>query len=65
MGLMFTHSLQEGKSMTYEEFKAEYTALFKRMMGYSPSQAGASIYAERMAEMSDLYPEFAERAESE
>jgi hypothetical protein len=51
--------------MTYAEFKAEYEALFNRMMSYSPDQVGSGIYAEKMAELADAYPEFDERLEDE
>ena len=51
--------------MTYEEFKAEYTSAFNRMMSYKPSEVGAQVYAKKMAELADKYPEFAERCENE
>lgn len=51
--------------MTYEEFKAQYSSLFAKMMAYSPEVVGAGVYAEKMAKLSDEYPEFAERAENE
>ena len=51
--------------MTYEEFKAQYSRLFKNMMSYSPEMVGAGMYAEKMAALSDEYPEFAERVENE
>ena len=51
--------------MSYEEFKKAYTECFDLMMKYSPDQIGARIYSERMAELSDEYPEFEERLLSE
>jgi len=51
--------------MNYEEFKIEYQNLFSAMMKYDPSMVGAGHYAEKMASLSDEYPEFAERAENE
>lgn len=51
--------------MTYQEFKKEYTEIFNRMMGYSPDQAGANIFADKMAELADQYPDFEERLEEE
>jgi hypothetical protein len=51
--------------MSYEEFKKEYESTFKLMMKYSPKQAGAKVYAEKMAELADNYPEFAEAVENE
>ncbi len=44
--------------MTYATFKAEYESLFKTMMGYKPNEVGSSIYAEKMADLADAYPEF-------
>ena len=51
--------------MTYEEFKAEYTKAFERMMGYSCDQAGSRVYAEKMADLADAHPVWADRVESE
>ena len=51
--------------INYEKFKVEYTKTFKRMMGYSPDQVGSGHYAEKLADLSDAYPEFEERLEDE
>jgi hypothetical protein len=51
--------------MNYEDFKAQYVLLFNKMMTYSPEMVGAGHYAEKMAALSDEYPEFAERVENE
>ena len=51
--------------MTYNEFKTAYTAAFNRAMSYKPSECGSVVYAEKMANLADAYPEFAERAENE
>ena len=51
--------------MDYEAFKAEYTKIFKRMMGYSPDQVGSGHFAEKLADLADEYPEFEERLEAE
>lgn len=51
--------------MDYETFKAEYTDTFKRMMAYRPDQVGSTIYAEKMADMEEVYPEWAEKVEDE
>ena len=51
--------------MNYEKFKVEYTKTFKLMMGYSPDQVGSGHYAEKLADLSDAYPEFEERLEDE
>ena len=51
--------------MTYDEFKTAYIAAFSRMVSYKPSECGSTVYAEKMADLADAYPEFAERAENE
>ncbi len=51
--------------MNYESFKTEYAAIFNTMMKYSPNEAGSSIYAEKLADLSDAYPEFAAIIEAE
>lgn len=51
--------------MTYEAFAILYKAIFKTMMSYSCNQVGSGIYAEKMADLSDAHPEWAERAENE
>lgn len=51
--------------MTYEEFKTEYSKLFKLMMSYSPKEVGSGIYCEKLADLADKYPEFEERLEDE
>ena len=51
--------------MNFDEFLAEYRRLFKLMMGYTPNECGSAVYAEKMAELSDKYPEYTERTELE
>jgi hypothetical protein len=51
--------------MNYETFKIEYSKLFKAMMGYTPDQVGAGHFAEKMAALSDEYPDFENRLEDE
>ena len=51
--------------MTYEEFKTAYTAAFNRAMSYKPSECGSMVYTEKMADLADAYPEFADRTENE
>jgi hypothetical protein len=51
--------------MEYEEFKAEYTRLFKVMVSYTPNEVGSDIYAEKMATLADKYPAFVDRIEEE
>ena len=56
---------KKGNEMNFETFKKEYTDTFKRMMSSSPKQAGSRIYAEKMADLEDAYPEWAEIVEEE
>ena len=51
--------------LTYEAFAALYRATFAKLMSYSLKQVGSDIYAAKMADLADAYPEWAERAESE
>jgi hypothetical protein len=51
-------------TMTFSEFKAAYHALFDIMMSYHPNEVGSLIYAEKMAEMADTYPQWAETVET-
>lgn len=51
--------------MNYEEFKIEYTSILKKMMGYTPNECGSVIFSEKMADLADAYPEFAEMVENE
>ena len=51
--------------MTYEEFKTSYTTAFNRAMSYKPSEIGSTVYAEKMADLADAYPMFADRVENE
>ena len=55
----------EGKSMTYEAFKAEFTKLFNLSFKYTVNQAGSGYYVEKLAELADAYPEFETRIENE
>jgi hypothetical protein len=45
--------------MDYETFKIKYTLIFRRMLSYTPDQAGSGIFAQELA------PEFEERLENE
>jgi hypothetical protein len=53
------------KMITYQEFKTLYINTFKTMVSYSPKEVGAQIYAEKLAKLSDDYPEWTELVESE
>jgi hypothetical protein len=60
-----TPTESKGKDMTYEAFKAEYAALLARMLSYSIGQAGSNIYASKMADLVDAYPEYEARYDEE
>ena len=51
--------------MTYNEFKSEYLTAFTKMMSYSPNEIGSLMYANKMADLADMNPTWAERAENE
>ena len=51
--------------MTFDEFKQNYKQIFKYMMSYKPNECGSSYYSEKLAYLSDAYPEFELRMESE
>ena len=55
----------ENKTLTFAEFEKLYRATFATMMGYSLKQIGSAIYAEKLADLSDAYPEWAELVEAE
>ena len=51
--------------MTFAEFATLYTDTFRRMMSYSPDQVGSSVYSDKLADLSDAYPAWAEIVENE
>lgn len=51
--------------MTFEQFREIYLATFRKAMSYAPTECGAGIYAEHLAELADKYPEFAKRCEAD
>lgn len=51
--------------MTLDQFRIEYTATFKKFMSYPSHQVGSQVYAEKMADLADAYPDFAEIVENE
>lgn len=53
------------KKLTYEQFKKEYEAAFKRIQKSTLDQAESANGAEDMAKLADKYPEFLERFEAE
>lgn len=52
-------------STDFRQFALEYRATFAKMMTYSPSQVGAGIYAEKLAELADAHPDWVEQIEGE
>lgn len=51
--------------MTLDQFRKEYTDTFKKFMSYPIHQVGHAVYAEKMADLADAYPEFTEIVENE
>lgn len=51
--------------MTYEEFAQAYRATFALMMSYSPNEVGSAVYVEKLADLADAHPEWAEQVEAE
>ena len=48
---------------TYDEVKKEYMKLYNRFMSYEPGQVGSRIFADKLADLEEEYPEFVERIE--
>ena len=53
------------QTMTYLEFKAAYSSAFASMTKYRIDEAGSTYYAEKLADLSDAYPEFEVQLEAE
>ncbi len=51
--------------MTFAAFAAAYRATFATMMTYSPQHVGCALYVEKLADLADAYPEWAELVEAE
>ena len=51
--------------MTFEEFEKEYKRNFKELKKYTPDQAGSYIYLEKLAELSDINPVWADTVEEQ
>jgi phage regulator Rha-like protein len=47
--------------MTYEEFKEAYVEAFKEMQKYTVDQVGSGHFAQKLADLSDAYPDFENR----
>jgi hypothetical protein len=57
--------MPEEIKMNYETFKAEYIQNFRQMMKYSPNEVGSGMYAEKLADMAEAHPEWAEQVEND
>lgn len=55
----------EASKLTFDEFRKQYQSLFQQMMKYKPNEIGSQEFAEKMAALSDQYPEWAEQVENE
>jgi hypothetical protein len=51
--------------MNFDEFAKAYRATFAKMMSYKLTEVGSDIYAEKLANLADAYPEWAEAVEAE
>jgi len=51
--------------MNYEAFKIEYLKAFNSMMSYSPDQVGSGHFAEKMADLYEINPDWADQVEEE
>lgn len=49
--------------MTFEAFATLYRATFAAMMSYSLEQVGSAVYVEKLADLADAFPEWAELVE--
>jgi hypothetical protein len=52
------------KKLTFDEFEKAYRYAFEQGHKYTPGQAGFYTWSEKMAELSDEYPEWAEAVEN-
>jgi hypothetical protein len=62
---MYTSATGRDEKMNYEEFKAEYTKVFAAMMSYTCNQAGSEYFSEKMADLAEAHPEWADKVEAE
>lgn len=52
-------------NLTFEAFETLYRATFAKMMSYKLTEVGSDVYAEKLADLADAHPEWAERVETE
>lgn len=51
--------------MSYEEFSREYAALLKQLFKYDIDQAGSSVFASKLADLVEQYPDHEARLDEE
>lgn len=51
--------------MTFEAFAVLYKATFAKMMSYSLKEVGSQVYVEKLAELAEAFPEWADAVEAE
>ena len=52
--------------MTYDAFKDKYIKLLKKMLSYTPDQAGSYIYASKISDLLESVPaEWEDRVDTE
>ena len=50
-------------NMTYEEYVAEYESLLKIFLSYTPTQVGSGVYASKLSDLEEAYPQYTTRYE--
>ena len=51
--------------LTYEAFAKVYRATFAKMMSYKLTEVGSDVYASKLSDLADAYPDWAELVEAE
>ena len=51
--------------MSYNEFKTEYEKLLRGMLKYTIEQVGSGVFASKLADLTEAYPEHEARYDSE
>ncbi len=50
-------------ALTFEEFAKVYRATFAKMLGYKLTEVGSDVYCDKLADLADAYPAWAELVE--
>jgi len=54
------------QNLTYAQFKLQYIDLIKKLLSYTPGQAGSLVYADKLSDLTESVPEAWEsRADAE